>query len=93
MKKFFGKIGKKHQSGRPTPPPSPNLGVVGATGGLNIGYEVREKDLPKLHKAVWNEDLGKVKSLVKKDVNGLDKENRYETKYFIAQFLTAVLVV
>jgi hypothetical protein len=46
--------------------------------------------LPKLHKAVWNEDLGKVKSLVKKDVNGLDKENRYETKYFIAQFLTAV---
>jgi hypothetical protein len=31
--------------------------VVGATGGLNIGYEVREKDLPKLHKAVWNEDL------------------------------------
>jgi hypothetical protein len=57
----------KQPSGRPTPPPSPNLGVVGATGGFNNGYEVREKDLPKLHKAVWNEDLGKVKSLVKKE--------------------------
>ncbi|CAC5372278.1 Ankyrin repeat domain-containing protein 7 [Mytilus coruscus] len=75
MKKFFGKLGKKKgEPGRPTPPPSPNLGAV--TEWLYVGYEVREKDLPKLHKAVWNDDLVKVKSLVKKDVNGLDKENR-----------------
>ncbi|XP_052058985.1 ankyrin repeat domain-containing protein 26-like isoform X2 [Mytilus californianus] len=77
MKKFFGKLGKKKgEPGRPTPPPSPNLGAIGATGGVYVGYEVREKDLPKLHKAVWNDDLAKVKSLVKKDANGLDKENR-----------------
>ncbi|XP_063435576.1 ankyrin repeat domain-containing protein 26-like isoform X14 [Mytilus trossulus] len=80
MKKFFGKLGKKKgEPGRPTPPPSPNLsnlGAIGAAGGFYVGYEVREKDLPKLHKAVWNDDLVKVKSLVKKDVNGLDKENR-----------------
>lgn len=79
MKKFFGKLGKKKgEPGRPTPPPSPNLSNLGAiaAGGAYVGYEVREKDLPKLHKAVWNDDLVKVKSLVKKDVNGLDKENR-----------------
>ena len=82
MKKFFGKLGKKNQPGRPTPPPSPNLGVLGAVGGVNVGYDVKEKDLPKLHKAVWNEDLVKVKSLVKKDVNALDKENRYNDVQF-----------
>ena len=79
MKKFFGKLGKKSSTAKPTPPPSPNLGACGGTSSKNFGYEVREKDLPKLHKAVWNEDSMKVKSLVKKDVNALDKENRYGT--------------
>ncbi|KAL3853514.1 hypothetical protein ACJMK2_017049 [Sinanodonta woodiana] len=41
-----------------------------------LEYEIREKDLPKLHKAVWNGDLAKVKQLAKKDHNALDKENR-----------------
>lgn len=76
MKKIFGKFGKKGSSSKPTPPPSPNLGAVGGSISVNSGYEVKEKDLPKLHKAVWSEDLMKVKSLVKKDVNALDKENR-----------------
>ena len=42
------------------------------------GYSIsKDKDLPKLHKAVWSGDLNKVKQLAKKgDVNQLDKENR-----------------
>ncbi|XP_027038331.1 trichohyalin-like [Pocillopora damicornis] len=42
------------------------------------GYSIsKDKDLPKLHKAVWSGDLTKVKQLAKKgDVNQLDKENR-----------------
>ncbi|XP_071961648.1 uncharacterized protein [Antedon mediterranea] len=42
------------------------------------GYELKEKDLPKLHKAAWLGDVNKVKQLAKKaaDYNQLDKENR-----------------
>lgn len=43
------------------------------------GYSIAkpDKDLPKLHKAVWSGDLTKVKQLAKKgDINQLDKENR-----------------
>jgi hypothetical protein len=43
--------------------------VVGATGGLNIGYEVREKDLPKLHKAVWVRVCARVPQ--PKDINDM----------------------
>ena len=44
----------------------------------SVGYYIaKEKDLPKLHKAVWNGDSGKVKQILKKgDINQLDKENR-----------------
>ena len=43
-----------------------------------VGYLIaKDKDLPKLHKAVWTGDLTKVKQLAKKgDVNQLDRENR-----------------
>ncbi|XP_052258828.1 ankyrin repeat domain-containing protein 26-like [Dreissena polymorpha] len=40
------------------------------------GYDIKEKDLPKLHKAAWTGDLAKVKQLAKKDPSALDKENR-----------------
>jgi hypothetical protein len=47
------------------------------------GYSaVKEKDLPKLHKAAWNGDLPKIRQLVNKsgkkgeDLNQLDKQNR-----------------
>lgn len=42
------------------------------------GYFVqKEKDLPKLHKAVWTKDMAKLRQIIKKaDVNQLDKENR-----------------
>ena len=39
------------------------------------------KDLPKLHRAVWKEDLDKVKSVTsgikKAALNGLDKNKRW----------------
>ena len=41
------------------------------------GYQLKEKDLPKLHKAAWNGDLAKLQQLSKKtDVYTLDKQNR-----------------
>ena len=47
-------------------------------GSMASGYSIaKDKDLPKLHKAVWNGDLTKVKQLAKKgDINQLDRENR-----------------
>ncbi len=49
-----------------------------ADGLTEIGYRnVKEKDLPKLHKAAWNGDLAKVKQLTKKgDINQMDKQHR-----------------
>ena len=76
MKKFF-RIG----SGRKKSADASSVGK-GSTRSLNqgqgdsIGYEVREKDLGKLHKAAWNGDVAKIKQLAKKDANSLDKEKR-----------------
>ncbi|XP_072341331.1 ankyrin repeat domain-containing protein 26 isoform X3 [Scyliorhinus torazame] len=54
---------------------SPNTSDTGSV--LSAGYELREKDLGKLHKAASTGDLSKLRQLVKKnDVNQLDKENR-----------------
>lgn len=53
--------------------------VGSAVDGAEVfGYVIaKEKDLPKLHKAVWNGDAAKVKQLCKKgDINQFDKENR-----------------
>ena len=43
-----------------------------------IGYQIKSaSDLPKFHKAIWQEDFNKVSQLIKKnDVNGRDKEQR-----------------
>lgn len=45
------------------------------------GYKnVKEKDLPKFHKAAWLGDLAKLKQLVRKsDVNSMDRHHRYES--------------
>ena len=71
MKKFF-KFGRDKKSSGPD---ASSLGR-GSTSSLSLGYELREKDLGKLHKAAWNGDLNKVKQLAKKDASPLDKENR-----------------
>lgn len=75
MKKFFNTIKKKTQ-GKGSYDPQEAAASGGASGGSEAGYEVREKDLPKLHKAAWTGDLSKVVQLVKKDTSALDKENR-----------------
>ncbi|KAF5907568.1 ankyrin repeat domain-containing protein 26 isoform X1, partial [Clarias magur] len=44
---------------------------------LSVGYDLKEKDLGKVHKAAFNGDVAKLKQLAKKnDLNQLDKENR-----------------
>uniref|UniRef100_A0A3Q3ABI5 Si:ch211-272n13.3 n=1 Tax=Kryptolebias marmoratus TaxID=37003 RepID=A0A3Q3ABI5_KRYMA len=67
MKKIFSFTKKKkHQSG------TPDSGSV-----LSAGYDLKEKDLGKVHKAALSGDLAKLKQLAKKnDINQLDKENR-----------------
>lgn len=76
MKKFFKGLGKKSQSKGLSPGPSPALSRrAGATAAV-IGYDVKEKELGKLHKAAWTGDVAKVKQLAKKDPSPLDKENR-----------------
>lgn len=76
MKKFLKNIGKKGASKGAPVPESPKLGAVGGASADLGYYDVREKDLPKLHKAAWTGDLAKVKQLVKKDSSALDKNNR-----------------
>ncbi|XP_063052762.1 ankyrin repeat domain-containing protein 26 isoform X2 [Engraulis encrasicolus] len=47
------------------------------TSVLSAGYELKEKDLGKVHKAAASGDVSKLKQLAKKnDLNQLDKENR-----------------
>lgn len=69
MKKIFSFTKKKKQSSG-----TPDNGSV-----LSLGYELKEKDLGKVHKAAWVGDLAKLKQLANKqknDINQLDKENR-----------------
>ena len=56
----------------------PNLADLGQM----LGYKnVKEKDLPKLHKAAWIGDLNKLKQLLKKgDANSMDRHHRYVIK-------------
>lgn len=44
---------------------------------LSAGYDLKDKDLGKIHKAALQADLAKLRQLVKKnDINQLDKDNR-----------------
>ncbi|XP_041444467.1 ankyrin repeat domain-containing protein 26 isoform X2 [Xenopus laevis] len=70
MKKIFS-FGKKKKWGS-----SPNTSDAGSVLSV-VGYELKDKDLSKLHRAASAGDVGKIKQLIKKqDVNQLDKENR-----------------
>ncbi|CAM5082732.1 unnamed protein product [Natator depressus] len=70
MKKIFG-FGKKKKGQSP----SSRASLPGVPGGG--GYELREKELGKLHRAAAGGDLGRLQQLLKKnDINQLDKENR-----------------
>lgn len=71
MKKFFGFTRKKEQGSRSGASSSHSAAVGG-------GYELRSKDLSKLHRAAANGDLEKLQQLMKKhDLNQLDKANRF----------------
>ncbi|KAM3610015.1 uncharacterized protein V6R79_023883 [Siganus canaliculatus] len=66
MKKIFSFTKKKKASG------TPDSGSL-----LSVGYDLKDKDLGKVHRAAAVGDLAKVKQLAKKnDINQLDKENR-----------------
>ncbi|XP_077451702.1 ankyrin repeat domain-containing protein 26 isoform X3 [Stigmatopora argus] len=67
MKKLFS-FSKKKQS----PSRTPDRGNASC-----VGYEVKEKDLGKFHKAAWRGDVAKLEHLAKStDVNQVDKQNR-----------------
>ncbi|XP_030072033.1 ankyrin repeat domain-containing protein 26 [Microcaecilia unicolor] len=69
MKRLFS-FGKKKKRGL-----SPSASDSGSV--LSAGYELKEKELGKLHRAAAAGDLAKLRQLLKKhDVNLLDKENR-----------------
>ncbi|CAM4477752.1 ankyrin repeat domain-containing protein 26 isoform X9 [Caretta caretta] len=71
MKKIFS-FGKKKKGQSP----SSRASLPGVPGGGG-GYELREKELGKLHRAAAGGDLGRLQQLLKKnDINQLDKENR-----------------
>jgi len=65
LKTFYGKKSTSAKIGR-------------SAEDLTSAYTIsKDKDLPKLHKAVLSGDLSKVKQLVKKgDINQLDRGNR-----------------
>lgn len=78
MKKFF-RFGKGKKDGSDTASnvssrrnSASSLVGVGAVGG----YEIKDKDLGKIHKAILKKDLDKVRRLATKEVNSLDKESR-----------------
>ncbi|XP_070192077.1 ankyrin repeat domain-containing protein 26-like isoform X3 [Littorina saxatilis] len=76
MKKFFKNIRKKSPArGGPLAEGSPKLDNR-STASLVLGYDVREKELGKLHKAAWLGDLVKVQQLAKKDPSPFDKDKR-----------------
>uniref|UniRef100_A0A8C8DKH3 Si:ch211-272n13.3 n=1 Tax=Oryzias sinensis TaxID=183150 RepID=A0A8C8DKH3_9TELE len=65
MKKIFNFTKKKKHG-------TPDNGSV-----LSVGYDLKDKDLGKIHKAALQADLAKLRQLVKKnDINQLDKDNR-----------------
>ncbi|XP_005728276.1 ankyrin repeat domain-containing protein 26 isoform X4 [Pundamilia nyererei] len=67
MKKIFSFTKKKKHP----------LDTPDSASRLSVGYELKDKDLGKVHKAALAGDLAKLKQLAKKnDVNQLDKENR-----------------
>jgi len=91
MKKIFGRFGRSKSSKGPPTPESPKLGAAALQAGSELGYDIREKDLPKLHRNAWTGDLAKVKQLVKKDPNTFDKENR--SFFFNLQYTANIAIL
>jgi len=79
MKKFF-KFGKGRKESFEASSSKGNLGSRhGSVSSLVQagGYEVREKDMSKLHRAAWTGDMTKLTQLIKSSRGTVvDKENR-----------------
>ncbi|XP_077121107.1 ankyrin repeat domain-containing protein 26 isoform X2 [Ranitomeya variabilis] len=70
MKKIFG-FGRKKKSGPPSS--TSETGSAQSAGG----YELREKELSKVHRAASSGDVARLRQLLpKQDVNQVDKESR-----------------
>lgn len=71
------KLLKRH-GGKKSSASKEDVRSVADGGEVALGYVItKDKDLPKLHKAIWHGDVAKVKQLCKKsDINQFDKENR-----------------
>jgi len=84
MKKFF-KFGKSRKEGEA----SSKAGGMGSRHGSlsslvqsSGGYEVREKDLSKLHRAAWTGDMMKLTQLIKSSRGTqVDRENRSDLNF------------
>lgn len=82
MPKFKKLLGGKSKSSKLNKSKESLNSSTGSLSGINNNkteiYDVKEKDLPKLHKAAWNEDLGKLKQLSGKKINWneFDKQHR-----------------
>jgi len=94
MKKFF-KFGKgRKESGEG----SSKAGGLGRQASVTSlvqtfgGYEVREKDLSKLHKAAWTGDMTKLTQLIKSSRGVVvDKENRQVAYFSRSSFFSVVV--
>lgn len=80
MKKFF-KFGKgRKESAEASSKTGSSVSRHGSVSSLMVssgGYEVREKDMSKLHRAAWMGDMSKLTQLIKSSRGNLaDKENR-----------------
>jgi len=80
MKKFF-KFGKGRKesvdASSKTGGPVSRHGSVSSLVQSSGGYEVREKEMSKLHRAAWTGDMSKLTQLIKSSRGTLgDKENR-----------------
>nr|CAH8855537.1 unnamed protein product [Trichobilharzia regenti] len=87
MRKFFSKL-QKGKLSRENSPSASSLGSHDSLHNVSNGnvrsvwsYVVNEKDLPKLHKAVWKEDIKKVRNLVRREPMVGDKYNRTPLHY------------
>ena len=82
MPKFKKLLGGKNKSSKLSKSKESLNSSTGSLSGINNNkveiYDVKEKDLPKLHKAAWNADLGKLKQLSGKKINWneFDKQHR-----------------
>lgn len=79
MKKIFGFKRKKKEAPPERGASDSAVSAASATASLTAGgYDVRSKDLSKLHKAAATGDLQKLKQLAfKRDLNQLDRCNRW----------------